>query len=116
MYSYNYKLMDLRTQFDDRLPVEVVHFPDSVVQSGMSPSISQMVRTRSVGGQIDEFEMDGIETDAPLDSEYYDFFDLADMAQDLESSSPVERQTGNPSADDPAPPQESPSDDSPPKE
>lgn len=61
-------------------------FPDSVVQSNMSMSISQMVRTRSVGGDISAYEMDGIENDAPFDSEYVDFFDMADEAERLASS------------------------------
>lgn len=77
--------MKLRTQFDDPLPVKVINFPESVVQPGMSPSVSQMMKTRSVGGQIDEFQMDGIESDAPFDSEYMDFFDIQDEAQRLAS-------------------------------
>lgn len=78
-----------RTQLDPPLPEARTVFPPNVVQSGMSPSISQMVKTRRVGGNLDEYEMNGIPEDAPFDSEYYDFFDMADQAQALE----VERQT-----------------------
>lgn len=77
--------MKFRTQFSPRLETPFVDWPDSIVQAGLSPSISQMVRTRSVGGQVDEYEMDGIESDAPFDSEYVDFFDIADAAADLEA-------------------------------
>ena len=65
--------MKFRTQYDTPLNVGQKGFPPSEVQPGMSPSISQMVRTRSVGGNLDEYEMDGIETDAPFDSEYIDY-------------------------------------------
>ena len=72
-----------RTQWDDPLDYPAIDFPPSVVQPNMSPSISQMVKTRTVGGNIDEYEMDGIDTDAPFDSEYLDFFDMQDAAQDI---------------------------------
>lgn len=90
--------MLVRTQFDPRLAPRETFFPESVVQSGMSPSISEMVRTRRVGGNIDEFQMDGIAEDAPFDSEYVDFFDAMDMADQLSeeevTSSPAEREAG----------------------
>lgn len=96
--------MKFRTQFSPRLATPRVDWPESVVQAGLCPSISQMVRTRSVGGQVDEFEMDGIESDAPFDSEYVDFFDMADMAAALEA----ERQASKASAqDEGAPPKSS---------
>ena len=77
--------MKFRTQFSPRIETPIVDWPDSIVQAGLCPSISQMVRTRSVGGQVDEYEMDGIESDAPFESEYLDFFDMADAAADLEA-------------------------------
>ena len=79
--------MNIRCQFDDRLPIVETNFPPSVVQPGMSPSISQMVKTKKVGGNIDEFMMDGIEEDAPFESEYVDFFEAADLAQEFGSES-----------------------------
>lgn len=82
-----------RTQLDPPLPVASKVFPPSVVQSGMSPSIAQMVRTRRVGGNLDEFEMDGVFEDAPFDSEYYDFFDMADQAQALEAERQASKQS-----------------------
>lgn len=88
--------MKFRTQFSPRLEVPSVDWPDSIVQAGLCPSISQMVRTRSVGGQVDEYEMDGIERDAPFDSEYVDFFDIADAAAELEA----EREASKRSAQD----------------
>lgn len=87
-----------RTQWDDPLPYKDFDFPPSVVQSGMSPSISQMVRTRAVGGNVDAYEMDGIEEDAPFDSEYLDFFDLQDEIQ--ATSKAVERETAQKSSQD----------------
>lgn len=81
-----------RTQWSDPLPPKETVFPPSVVQPGMSPSISQMVRTRSVGGNIEEYEMDGIAEDAPFDSEYYDFFDMEDMAGEISQDAAAERQ------------------------
>ena len=77
--------MKFRTQFSPRIDTPYVDWPDSIVQAGLSPSISQMVRTRSVGGQVDEYEMDGIDSDAPFESEYVDFFDMADAAAELEA-------------------------------
>ena len=95
--------MKFRTQFSPRLEVRHVDWPDSIVQAGLCPSISQMVRTRSVGGQVDEFEMDGIATDAPFDSEYVDFFDMADAAAELEA----EREASKRSAQDQGAPSKS---------
>lgn len=96
--------LKIRTQFCVRLPVPVKYFPESVVQPGMSPSISQMIKTRSVGGQIDELEMDGIESDAPFESEYVDFFDIQDEAERLASQKKAvdtaQPQKDSPSADD----------------
>lgn len=85
--------MKFRTQFSPRIETPHVDWPGTIVQPGLCPSISQMVRTRSVGGQIDEFEMDGIETDALFDSEYMDFFDMADMAAQLEAEREASKET-----------------------
>lgn len=79
-----------RTQWDERSYHMEVGFPASVVQTGMSPDVAQMVRTRSVGGNLDEYEMNGIPNDAPFDSEYLDFFDMQDMIQN-----------GDPGSDEP---------------
>lgn len=80
-------MIKFRTQYDERLYNFEVGFPPSVVQPGMSPDVAQMVRTRSVGGNLDEYEMDGIPNDAPFDSEYLDFFDMQDMIQNREAGS-----------------------------
>lgn len=85
-------LKKFRTQLDPPLPEVTKIFPPSVVQSGMSPSISMMVKTRRVGGNLDEYEMDGIAEDAPFDSEYLDFFDMADAAQALEAERQASKQ------------------------
>lgn len=95
-----------RTQWDDQVGCSQVGFPPSVVQPGMSPDIASMVKTRSVGGTLDEYEMDGIDTDAPFDSEYLDFFDMQDMIQ---NDSAVEREN----AQENSPGQEAPPNDSP---
>lgn len=81
-----------RTQLDPPLKVKEIHFPMSEVQPGMSPSISQMVKTRRVGGNIDEYEMDGIAENAPFESEYMDFFDMADEAERLEAERQASKQ------------------------
>ena len=90
-----------RTQWDDPLPYPEIDFPESCVQPGMSPSISQMVKTKSVGGNVDVYEMDGIESDAPFDSEYLDYFDLQDAAMEIQEAADAERRAaekpgGNP--------------------
>lgn len=106
--------MKFRTQFSPRFGTPHQDWPDSIVQAGLCPSISQMVRTRSVGGQVDEYEMDGIETDAPFESEYVDFFDMADVAAEFEA----EREASKESVQDKdAPPKsEDTKKDSPPNE
>lgn len=97
--------MKFRTQFSPRIETPHVDWPGTIVQAGLCPSISQMVRTRSVGGQVDEFEMDGIESDAPFDSEYVDFFDMADMAAELEAEREASKQSAQ---DNGAPPKPNP--------
>lgn len=94
-----------RTQWDESVGVPQVGFPSSIVQPGMSPDIAQMVKTRSVGGSLDEYEMNGIDSDAPFDSEYLDFFDIQDIVQ---NSSAVEREN----AQDISPGTEAPPNDS----
>lgn len=80
------KQIQFRTQYDDRLDYFEINFPPSQVQPGMSPDVAQMVKTRSVGGNLDEYEMNGIPEDAPFESEYLDYFDMQDMIQNGESS------------------------------
>lgn len=65
--------------FSERLSIPLSGFPPSTVQSGMSPDISRMVKTRAVGGTLDEYEMGGISENAPFDSEYLDYFDMQDL-------------------------------------
>lgn len=77
--------LKLRTQFDSRLPSQVIRFPEVDVQPHAFPSISQMVKTRAVGGNLGEYEMDGIESDAPFESEYLDFFDMQDEVERMTS-------------------------------
>lgn len=94
-----------RTQFDGRLPVPDVVFPPSIVQRGQSPSISQIVKTRRVGGnELDEYQMDGILENAEFDSEYLDYFDLQDMAQaeaERQASQPAPADAGEPPTNEP---------------
>ena len=105
--------MKFRTQYDERVGKSEIGFPPSVVQSGMSPDVASMVRSRSVGGTLDEYVMDGIESDAPFDSEYLDFFDMQDMIQNGESSALERENAQDNSPGQEAPPIESNSDSSP---
>ena len=77
--------LNWRTQFDSRLPVQEIRFSAVDVQPNAFPSISQMVKTRAVGGNLGEYEMDGIESDAPFESEYLDFFDMQDEVERMTS-------------------------------
>lgn len=91
--------MKIRSQWDTCPQKGQSGFPDSVVQSNMSPSISKMVKTRAVGGDLSPYEMDGVENDAPFDSEYVDFFDMCDEAERIASTAkPAEgNKAGKPS-------------------
>lgn len=84
--------INFRTQLDPPLKVKEIDFPASIVQPGMSPSISEMVRTLRVGGTLGEYEQNGIASDAPFDSEYLDFFDMADAAEVLEAERQASKQ------------------------
>ena len=78
--------MKFRTQWSVKLSERETVFPVSIVQSGMSPSISQMVKSRTVGGDTSSYEMDGISEDAPFDTEYPDRFEVQDFLRDSEAA------------------------------
>lgn len=91
--------------FSDRKSIPLTGFPPTSVQSGMSPDIATMVRTRAVGGTLDEYEMGGISENAPFDSEYLDYFDMQDLIQ---NSSALERENAHKNSPDAeAPPNDS---------
>lgn len=78
--------MKVRSQWMQAEMPRQYDFPPSVVQSGMSPSISQMIKTRRVGGNVDAYEMDGEENNAPFESEYVEIFDILDESQALSNT------------------------------
>ena len=80
--------MKIKSQWMDAEMPRQGGFPPSVVQSGMSPSISQMIKTRRVGGNVDAYEMDGEVSDAPFESEYIEIFDILDQSQEMSKTAP----------------------------
>lgn len=97
-------MMNFRIQYDPRFEIMKKSYPPSEVQPNMCPSISQMVKTRSVGGSLLEYEQDGIQSDAPFESEYLDFFDMDDMLRDQESAAAERKAAENDSPNGEAPP------------